>query len=1068
MQNYKRSKLNELGSLMIEAMAMLALISMVTPILYKKSAERTTELQDINAASEIRSLIKSLDDYVSDHYNDILQGKTVTQNCKTASVNFSDMKETTTASTQKKTININHFCEYLPYGFLDKDKEAQSTKTFSKNYKVVFKKVDGGDGRKRVITAFLITEPSDGGTFPKLRASRIASMIGSNGGYLNVSGGTASAMGTQGIWSVDNIATDLGVAANTVKDGAIIASSVQGIASQGGVDNDEVLYRKYRTNRALNTMETDLLMGTSDALGNNITRVNQMIIAAGRPANFAENANDAESALYIKNGGATIKSGIKAADGKFVVDNLGNTTAVSFLAGNFSAQQDLLQLGDGVSGLNATNSGFTLKYNNTGTWDATTGLDSAPINLNSDTKIDGNLHVTKNAYVGKDLRVNGTIDSDKLHARTQLTVGGTPEDPSYLKVASDGALFKQSKFVVGGTAVTDATARLYIDANNTTLRSLTTAGTTGNLTLEGGASATLQTKNEAGAVTIQSGTGGTVIDSGGQITIAGEDTSTALDGGGSVINSSVSINGSMMSFYRTANEIESLVNSFIISSSAAAASPYLNVDPGTGKQVSIAGMNLDVSGLDSEGNVSNVLTVDATEGDASFGKATLTGDLSVVSGAYSYKDSSDQDVNVGAVNLFQVNSIQHQDGETANPATVVVNQDYLKVNNMADSSRILTVDVKGKTTNDANKGSVYIRKGVLELETNPAAVTSEQDGTTYSNQGYVKADRFVANKALESKAIARPPDFGTLTTGGYDKYQVNPAYTSVMHDIKLTTRGGARLSDILPDFINKGIYIVDNTYDEASASGWNNTTTEFDPTKSYDDCGTNAACVASPWMGFVPTPTCPPGYMKVITLTPATFAMAQAGVPGPLPSGTGPKKNVDLIIDYNVRDPNEYVDGYTGTAHYNKSTYVTTAPTPLYFQKNTWLRSMVKPYPATNTVSSFKGWSAIMGFVYPYNYYQKYITLLELTPAGAGESTVIWNLFPVYNQTLEGYATVYCYFNRAEGIWDTSLVDTTYDQLNSFRNPNSKSRGSGATADNKLKSYVNRLNDPTLNYKDPW
>ena len=107
MLKFKKSKLNEFGSLMIEAMAMLALISMVTPILYKKSAERTTELQDINAASEVRALIKSLDDYVTDHYDDIIQGNTVTQNCKTASVNFSDMKATAGESTQKKTININ-------------------------------------------------------------------------------------------------------------------------------------------------------------------------------------------------------------------------------------------------------------------------------------------------------------------------------------------------------------------------------------------------------------------------------------------------------------------------------------------------------------------------------------------------------------------------------------------------------------------------------------------------------------------------------------------------------------------------------------------------------------------------------------------------------------------------------------------------------------------------------------------------------------------------------------------------------------------------------------------------
>ena len=114
MQKNHKSKISELGSLMIEAMAMLALISMVTPILYKKSAERTTELQDINAASQVRALIKSLDDYVSDHYDDIVDGNTVTQNCNTASVNYSDMKATSAASTQKKTVNINHFCEYLP------------------------------------------------------------------------------------------------------------------------------------------------------------------------------------------------------------------------------------------------------------------------------------------------------------------------------------------------------------------------------------------------------------------------------------------------------------------------------------------------------------------------------------------------------------------------------------------------------------------------------------------------------------------------------------------------------------------------------------------------------------------------------------------------------------------------------------------------------------------------------------------------------------------------------------------------------------------------------------------
>ena len=50
------NRINEAGTMLVEAMAMLGLIAMVTPILYKKAAERTTELQDINASNQLRIL----------------------------------------------------------------------------------------------------------------------------------------------------------------------------------------------------------------------------------------------------------------------------------------------------------------------------------------------------------------------------------------------------------------------------------------------------------------------------------------------------------------------------------------------------------------------------------------------------------------------------------------------------------------------------------------------------------------------------------------------------------------------------------------------------------------------------------------------------------------------------------------------------------------------------------------------------------------------------------------------------------------------------------------------------
>ncbi len=1040
MRKQSKSGLSELGSLMIEAMAMLALISMVTPILYKKAAERTTELQDINAASQMRSLIKSLDDYVSDHYDDIIQGKKVSQNCPTASVDFNDMKATTGASTQKKTINIDHFCEYLPYGFLDKDKKAQETKTFSKNYKVVLKKVDGGSGRKRVITAFLATDPKEGDTFPKLRAARIASMIGSNGGFINVNGDKASAMGTQGIWGVDNLNTDLGIATNTVKDGAVIASSVQGIAAQGGVDNENVLYRKYRSNRELNTMETDLLMGANAAQGQNIINVNQMIIEAGNAGNFKEGTNAANNALYIKNGGMTVKGGITAADTKFSVDTGGKATAVEYVAGNFNAKDGALNLGGAFQ---ASNSGLTMTYSG-GSWSATSGVSGAPVNINANTKITGNLHVTGNEYLGGDLRVGGTIDANKLHARTQLSAGGEANAPTNAVITGTSSVFKQPTFRIGGTGENDA--RLSTNATKTVLR-----GGAGGLLLDSSQNVTMQS-SQAGKVTISAGTGTLDLDSGSNVTID------------SAASGYISLNGSLMKLYPSTAKVTSIVNSFVTGNTSAetnlgAADAAYSITDVQNRRFKTKKMNFEVA----DGSNSNVFTIDPGEtgisGRAAKDKAyaTMRGKLTVTNNPVSGKTT----------NVFQVTP----SNQTENTAAVNVSNDYLRVNNLTDASKVMTVDIKGtqKADTAANKGPVYVRKGVIEL----AANTGSTVRALSEHQGYVKADRFVANKALEAKALSKPTDLGfdfiqSVSAGAYDHYQVNPAYTSVMHDIKLTTRGGARLSDILPDFINKGIYIVDNTYKIGEvSSSWSDVYPKghaleghhrsFNPTTAKPaDCGSEHSCEVSPWAGFVPAPQCPPGYMKVITLTPATFSMAQAGIPGPLSSEVKP----DLIIDYNVRDPNEYEDGYSGTKHYNKSGYVTTAPTPLYFQKNTWLRSMVIPYNAGTKSSTFRGWSTVMGFIYPFSYYKKYIQLIGMPvdTTGGENKTIVWNLFPVWNQTLEGYATVYCYFNREEATWDATLVDKTYDQLGSFRNVYSKSNS----------SYESRLNDPTLGYKDPW
>ena len=100
MKKYLKN-ISEQGSMMVEALAMLGLITMVTPILYKKAAERTTELQDINTATQLRTMSKALDDYIKDNYTILDE----------------DIEE-----NQAANIDPDDIKDYLPYNFETKSK----------------------------------------------------------------------------------------------------------------------------------------------------------------------------------------------------------------------------------------------------------------------------------------------------------------------------------------------------------------------------------------------------------------------------------------------------------------------------------------------------------------------------------------------------------------------------------------------------------------------------------------------------------------------------------------------------------------------------------------------------------------------------------------------------------------------------------------------------------------------------------------------------------------------------------------------------------------------------------
>lgn len=463
---------------------------------------------------------------------------------------------------------------------------------------------------------------------------------------------------------------------------------------------------------------------------------------------------------------------------------------------------------------------------------------------------------------------------------------------------------------------------------------------------------------------------------------------------------------------------------------------------------------------------------------------------------------------------------------------------------LRNKSNIVLVDqVASSTSNNredlVEPGTIYIRKGYMEVKGNAFKTKSNNDAK--SGNGVLVASRFVANNpdnegpsstSISALYGAAVPDlvsdenkklYGISAENRYDTYMVNPAYTSVMHDIKLTTRGGARLSDVLPDFINKGIYVVTNTYQEVTNDSltyknWPRANTagqiRFTGGSTYTPIQkiNRGQTWASPFLGVVPAPQCPPGYGRVITLNPASFEMGIAGQlkqvnggryyvsPTTLNSSDDLKASVNKEAEFvqataqGTNSASMYIEGRLGSAGQVKGTvnvsnlngiktseYVLSSNNsklkPLVIQQSTYLKSQINPI-SSGTKNYTRGWATIMGFLY----YDKNYQAFRDSSTASNKSGYSWNIFPVIPGTLEGYATVYCYFNRTN--MGLAIDPDTKEKIKEFKEgygtfidnrsymvdmdlnkvPRSYSKTSGGDS----QFYKARLNDPELKYNEVW
>lgn len=1012
----------ERGSMMVEALAMLGLITMVTPVLYKKAAERTTELQDINTASQMRTISKALDDYISDNYTDLSAG-----------------------DLGAVAIDKNDIVPYLPYGF-----DINNSKMFDEfQFAIRNELIDAGTPKEHSAITGTILAKSDSGV-PMMRAAKIASMIGANGGVVN----NNRVQGVQGGWGGE-VSDFFGEGAN-VANGSLAVSSVHAVTSAGGggeVESDHVLYRDDSHGVEGNTMVTNLIMG-----GNDIDSVNKLIadadqielvtnggtvvtdgnleVGADATVTGSVSADSGTIANLLEAGSATINETLKAAGEALNVTSTDITmkpTATTEIAsptvkvtGATTITSDggavIAATGNNV-GINAGNNG-NIKFNTNDLVIDSAGSHLVTVNDgkkqdggllvrggvagadSSDTgafalAVDGSAYVVNNARIGGNLYLGGSLDADKLYGRTELG-GGKLSDGTYNFVAGKNSVnIAGNNFTVGDRINTNSTTSFFGKGE----RGLTVNDSKMKLT-----------------------------DNVGELFFDGN-ASTKLRG-----KFGVEIGGGL----------------------------NRDVDPKIVLSKSL--MNVFMPNADKTGQF------------RVFSAKNSTAYLQVI-GTGSYNHSKvhldDRGTHVYG-NQFSVDSSNLKLDDT---------------NLVFDSNAVFPAD-----TSVRSSGVRINREGIVDL---PRGTKPTSDSTVgkLGTPGYIRADRLVANQAFEEVSENMVHYNGTsgdaVASKPYDAYQVNPAYTSVMHDIKLTTRGGARLSDILPDFINKGIYVLDNTYKEEGEKDWTKYSVAEGKggnppqiTGAPGECG-SLDCVASPWLGFVPTPQCPPGYSKVITINPIRWKMAQAYAIS--------QAGLNMENIFKQKDPSspkvlqlpEYnayfttpLNPYQSAARFQlansngngEHTHTVASGIPLTFQVNTWLNTTVygvrKGGENTNDTANhnarfndFLGWHAIMGFLY---YGSEYTEWLQAATgnAGAYSDKVIWNLFPVLTQEMAAIANVYCYFERRNmedptWSWKQNLVDggaVGYEQLTNFR--------SGYLKNNP--SYRERLNDPALGYDEVW
>lgn len=211
----------------------------------------------------------------------------------------------------------------------------------------------------------------------------------------------------------------------------------------------------------------------------------------------------------------------------------------------------------------------------------------------------------------------------------------------------------------------------------------------------------------------------------------------------------------------------------------------------------------------------------------------------------------------------------HINHDHADPTTGIIDSDTIDIS----CHPLFWVD-------NTNGGTVFVNSDLKVGKDGTEAITITQEGLVKQQTGLVidKDGRIVSRKIVDTDKGTSAGEFRND-----ERYVVDPAYTSNMNDIRLASRGGARLSDILPNYILKDKGVSDCNI----AQG--NKNCNFNITNTFN---------------------CPTGYTKAFFV-----ALLQSAADASIEANAHTHSNTGLYTGQSVTNTSHASRKYVATAH---------------------------------------------------------------------------------------------------------------------------------------------------------